>query len=92
MKYLLSILMVATAAPALAGNEEWAVPNSEFYLTTMRAGENAMVHDANGTEVKFEVLSEYSSASKKFCKKYAVAGSVNLACFNPHWKPVRMFE
>lgn len=72
--------------------EKWALPNTPFYLKVLKAGESTKVTNDKGEEVKFSVITEYASASKKYCKKYLVNDDINLACFNPHWKPVRIFE
>jgi len=72
--------------------ENWEVPNTPFYLKVLKAGDSAKVTTTAGAEVKFSVIEEYASASKKYCKKYLIEDSLNLACFNPHWKPVRIFE
>lgn len=81
--------------------EKWPVPNTAFLLTTLLPGDSAMVADFDGKDVKFTVVAEYASASKKYCKKYTIgylsdavsdASDLGLACFNPHWKPVRTFE
>lgn len=70
----------------------WPVQNAPELLQNSKEGEIKTAISGNGKPVLFAVLSEYPSAGKKFCKKYFVNLDLHLACFNPHWYPVRSFE
>ena len=70
----------------------WPIKDAPELLASTKQGEMVDAETPDGKPVVFAVLSEYPSAGKKFCKKYFVNLDLNLACFNPHWYPVRSFD
>ena len=71
---------------------DWAIKDAPNLLQNSKEGDIIEVEGKDNKKVLFAVLSEYPSAGKKLCKKYFVNLDVHLACFNPHWYPVRSFE
>lgn len=70
----------------------WPIDNADMLLDIAEPGEVIKTINNEGEEVEFVVAAEYRSASKKLCKNYYVGAENYLACFNPHWNPVRLFK
>ncbi|PIR34247.1 MAG: hypothetical protein COV36_01295 [Alphaproteobacteria bacterium CG11_big_fil_rev_8_21_14_0_20_44_7] len=75
-----------------ASEFEWPLENADLYLEEAKPGEVINTLSYEGEPAEFVVAMEYRSASKKFCKNYYVNKEEFLACFNPHWTPVRLFK
>ncbi len=69
----------------------WPMHNAADLLENTKPGELVDIKREDGKPMVFAVLSEYASAGKKRCKKYFVNLDLHLACYNPHWYPVRSF-
>lgn len=71
---------------------QWPIENADLYLQVAEPGEIIPTTTYENEPAVFMVAYEYRSAGKQFCKNYYVNDQEHLACFNPHWKPMRLFK